>query len=26
MWLIMKRHANNQRQGDSMHLIGIEKH
>ena len=26
MWLIMKRHARNQRQGDSMHLIGIEKH
>ena len=26
MWLIMKRHASNQKQGDSMHLIGIEKH
>ena len=26
MWLIMKRHAQNQRQGDSMHLIGIDKH
>jgi len=26
MWLIMKRHAYNQRQGDSMHLIGMEKH
>ena len=26
MWLIMRRHAHNQRQGDSMHLIGIEKH
>ncbi len=26
MWLIMRRHAYNQRQGDSMHLIGMEKH
>jgi hypothetical protein len=26
MWLVMRRHAANQREYDSMHLIGEQKH
>ncbi len=26
MWLVMRRHANNQREYDSLHLIGEQKH
>jgi len=26
MWLVMRRHASNQREYDSLHLIGEQKH